>query len=176
MIVTEIEKRRIELKNLISKRALILCDGHSSRCSVDVMKLGRQHNIDIFIFPSHLTHILQPLDCGINRQFKYEIGTFIKNDENQDLSEKKTAFVQAVCSIIDKTLCMGNILNAWRNSGLIPFDPSRILNGCGPFAPRITAQSARGIEMVFFFFMFEISFVRANRLKRYLENLLFIIN
>jgi hypothetical protein len=148
MVIIEIERRRKEITNLSGNRALVISDGHSSRLSVKVMNLARKHNVDIFILPSHLTHILQPLDCGINRTFKYEIGSYISADECHGTSENKSAFIQSLCSMISKTLIMGGISNAWKNSGLHPFNPSRILHGHPFFAPKSTSQTPRGILMV----------------------------
>jgi hypothetical protein len=148
MLISEIEKRRKELFNLKSKRALIICDGHASRCSAKIMDLGRKFNIDIFILPSHLTHIIQPLDCGINREFKFKIGSFVSGEDSHELPEQRSLYIKSLCSVIDSTLVLGNIVNAWRNSGLFPFNPSRILYQQRIFAPKNTSQTLRGISMV----------------------------
>jgi hypothetical protein len=148
MIVDEIEKRRREIAETNSKRALLISDGHPSRCSAKVMKLAKNHHIDIFILPPHLTHILQPLDCGINRDFKFNLGSHISSEERFETSEQREAFMKALCSTIDNTLTMGKILNAWEKSVLSPFNPAVILTGQRIFAPKNTAQTSRGISMV----------------------------
>jgi hypothetical protein len=148
MVVEEIKKRRRQVVNCRSQRALIISDGHSSRCSTKVMTLARSNNIDIFILPSHLTHIIQPLDCGINRDFKYRLGTRICNEEKHSSADERRSFITALCTSIDSSLVMGNIINSWEKSGLYPFNPSRILKGQRLFAPKSTAQTHRGVCMV----------------------------
>ena len=50
---------------------ILLLDGHESHC-IDEFKLKAMENhILLFYFPSHLTHILQPLDVGIFRPWKH---------------------------------------------------------------------------------------------------------
>jgi hypothetical protein len=149
MIVVEIERRRNDIPSLKSLRALVICDGHSSRCSVKIMSLARKHNIDIFILPSHLTHLLQPLDCGVNRDFKFQLGSCGVDDfYDQSQPQSKSFFIKSLCTVIDKTVIMGSIISAWKNSGLYPFNPSIILRNLPFFARKRTSQTPRGILMV----------------------------
>ena len=46
---------------------LLILDGHASHVSYEVRRLALQHNISL---PSHLTHILQPLDIGVFKGMK----------------------------------------------------------------------------------------------------------
>jgi len=49
---------------------LLFSDSHSSREDPETLKLFRDNHIKMITFPSHCTHILQPLDVGIFSPFK----------------------------------------------------------------------------------------------------------
>jgi hypothetical protein len=51
-------------------RFLLFSDSHSSRKDSDLLKWRKSKFIDIVTFPSHCTHILQPLDVGVYAVFK----------------------------------------------------------------------------------------------------------
>jgi hypothetical protein len=59
------------LKKISSVRPqLLVCDGHESHFSLDLIILARESNIDILLLPSHTSHILQPLDKTVFSSFK----------------------------------------------------------------------------------------------------------
>jgi hypothetical protein len=53
---------------------LILCDGHRSHISVDLVEWAKQQNIVLFVLPPHTSHILQPMDveCFGPMQLKFD--------------------------------------------------------------------------------------------------------
>jgi hypothetical protein len=151
MIIPEITQRRKDISNAKSKTALIICDEHGSRASSKIMKLGLKNNIDIFVLPSHLSHIIQPMDCGVNKAFKLNVGTVCDFYQKSNVSECRYSFIKSVCSSADKSLVMDTILNSWKSSGLSPFNPARVLRGKRIFAPPDTKQTERGIKLVLVF-------------------------
>ena len=44
---------------------LLLLDGHSSHYQPDVINLVCNNEVIILCLPSHTTHAMQPLDCGV---------------------------------------------------------------------------------------------------------------
>jgi DDE superfamily endonuclease len=54
-----------------SIKKLLLFDGHRSYCTEEFQKLASENNIILYPFPSHLTHILQPLDVGCFQPYKH---------------------------------------------------------------------------------------------------------
>ena len=50
---------------------VILLDSHISHTSDDFVIMAREHNILIYAFPLHLTHVLQPLDVGVFQPYKH---------------------------------------------------------------------------------------------------------
>lgn len=45
--------------------ALVICDGHKTHVSLQVINVARRKNITILILPPHSSHILQPLDLSV---------------------------------------------------------------------------------------------------------------
>jgi hypothetical protein len=50
---------------------VLLLDSHTSHCTPEFTLLARDNNVHIYAFPSHLTHILQPLDVRIFHPYKH---------------------------------------------------------------------------------------------------------
>ena len=44
------------------QKAILFLDGHGSRNNQSIMQMYKDAKIDVVIFPSHMTHILQPFD------------------------------------------------------------------------------------------------------------------
>jgi DDE superfamily endonuclease len=54
-----------------SKPKVLLMDSHASHRTPEFTILAHDNNIYPYTFPSHLTHILQPLDVGIFQPYKH---------------------------------------------------------------------------------------------------------
>ena len=50
---------------------VLLLDSHVSHTSHDFIIAAEAYNIIIYTFPSHLTHVLQPLDVGVFQPYKH---------------------------------------------------------------------------------------------------------
>lgn len=65
-----IEWFRVFLEHIPSKRpVLLLLDGHVSHSSIELLQLAKANNVILFCLPSHSTHLYQPLDTGVFRNF-----------------------------------------------------------------------------------------------------------
>ena len=74
------------LSQLINKRKeqhreeqtiVLLLDSHITRAQPNVLQFCRTHNVAILTFPSHSSHLVQPLDCGINAAIKTKVSEYI---------------------------------------------------------------------------------------------------
>ena len=80
--------------------------------------------------PLHTTHLLQPCDVGL---FGPE-ATLYKNAiahrcrPGAHYSIDKEVFLEVYCEIRPQALCQRNIEHAWRDSGLLPFNPNIVLS------------------------------------------------
>lgn len=61
-----------------SRRHLLLLDGHSSHTGCDIVSLAAANDIDLLVFPPHLTHLLQPLDTGGLAPFRNHLTTALQ--------------------------------------------------------------------------------------------------
>ena len=56
-----------------NKKVLLLLDMHKSHLfNLDFMKYMKAHNVEVYSFPPHCTHVLQPLDDVLFACFKNE--------------------------------------------------------------------------------------------------------
>ena len=53
-----------------ARPVLLILDGHASHVSYELRLLAIQHQVHMLKFPSHLTHILQPLDVSVFKPLK----------------------------------------------------------------------------------------------------------
>ena len=114
-------------------RAILLLDGHGSRNNSAVMRSFKKANIDVVIFPPHMTHIMQPFDRVIARPLKDCLGRIARAmisviPENEQNSVPTIRLVQ-VRSLIDAcrvATTVHNCQTAFSECGLFPYDPSKI--------------------------------------------------
>jgi hypothetical protein len=94
--------------------AVLFLDNFGAHCSIDVVKVAREHYVEMLAFCPHGTHILQPLDLAIIGPLKHHYDTArqlwrIERPEHQ-------AFRQE------------HVRNAFATAGIHPFDPSKGLS------------------------------------------------
>ena len=53
-----------------SRPVLLVLDGHGSHFTIDVIEYARANEIHMPCLPSHMSHVLQPLDVGVFKSFK----------------------------------------------------------------------------------------------------------
>jgi len=64
-----VERKRMEIHQP-EKLAALVVDGHISRFFLDSLELLHNHNIALLVLPSNSSHVLQPLDLGLNNLIK----------------------------------------------------------------------------------------------------------
>ena len=55
-------------------KGILFLDGHDSHKNPEIQKLLEPHNVQVIIFPSNCTSLIQPLDIGINRSIIERFG------------------------------------------------------------------------------------------------------
>ena len=63
------------------QKALLLVDSHTSRDQEDFIRICKDENIDILTFPSHTTHLLQPLDLTVCGSFKKNLNKYTEDNK-----------------------------------------------------------------------------------------------
>lgn len=128
IFLPDVQAKRAKLPHSdCPRRALLFVDGHSSRAQPDMLEELMNNNVDVFCFPSHTSHILQPLDCGVNRIFK----TVLRNKRNfklgAGLPERRLSILTAARRALNAALFEDDVMESFNACGLWPFDPSKVL-------------------------------------------------
>jgi hypothetical protein len=123
------------------KYRLLILDGHTSHVSLPFVQYCEANNIVPLCFPPHSTHILQPLDVGIFSPFAKAYKTLIQRHSmfgTQRVTNEQFLIFYHLAR--KDAFSPENIESAWSSTGLIPFDPSHVLEKYRPTTP-LTAVS-----------------------------------
>jgi len=87
-----------------------------------------ENNIVPFQFPSHLTHVLQPLDVGVFRPLKYYHNKAIHHAlYSLDMEYTISSFFRDLSSIREQTFQPYTIKNSFLESGMFPVSYKKAL-------------------------------------------------
>ena len=107
---------------------LLILDGHSSHLTPLFDKYCTDHKIIPLCMPPGSSHILQPLDVGcfsiLKRSYGHQVEQIVRNGIDYiDKPDFLTSYHQARL----ETFTEGNIHGSFRATGLVPYDPLRVL-------------------------------------------------
>jgi hypothetical protein len=101
---------------------LLLCDGHRSHVTIEVIQFARNNAITIVKFPSHTTHLLQPLDVAVFKPLKSmwdkRLSAFQRENAFQPIS--KAQFVDILSSVWIEGISERNIKSGFSCTGIYP--------------------------------------------------------
>jgi hypothetical protein len=106
---------------------LLHVDCHASHINLPLIDFARDHNIVVFGYPPHTTHLLQGLDVVLFSPFKNAYARHAAEHLKQTGREVgKGDFLTVLHSAVEDSFTESNILMAWKKTGLRPIDPSVI--------------------------------------------------
>lgn len=105
---------------------LILLDGHNSRLNFNLLMSLAVRNVYLLELPSHLTHLLQPNDSGVNKVLKDELRDQHSRMVSAGLVENRTDITCFVLEALSQKRMKRAIINSWRHCGCWPVDASRV--------------------------------------------------
>ena len=114
---------------------IVLYDGHKSHVSLGVIEWAKAHNIILFVFPAHTSHLLQPLDVGcfgpLCRIYSNSCHKLLRENHCKitiyNIGELSTnAYV--------KGLSLENLRSSFRRAGIYPLNKS-------PYPPQVYLPS-----------------------------------
>ncbi len=133
----------IKLRRLIhglpnDSKFLLFLDGHSSREHSESLKLFSENHIDVMLFPSHCSHLLQPLDVGVFGPFKKYLkvwkrkfyGTTIKwigEGSVSNHSEQRVKLILAAINALHQAMAFTHVERGFRLTGIWPRDKNQTL-------------------------------------------------
>lgn len=118
-------------------KRLLLLDGYGSHCTREFIEFCDSHRIILYCLIPHTTGKIQPLDVGVFQPYKHFHAKAVDDEmltgcDNFDVVE----FLAAIGKIRRQALKVNTIKSAWRKSGLIPYNPSIVIDAnCRPKTP-----------------------------------------
>lgn len=107
---------------------LIICDGHDSHISADMVSYCIQHHIDLLLLPPHSSHIMQPLDVAVFGPLKRAISLQISRLLRSGIARiQKVEWLERYIEARERAITQSNILAGWRGAGLFPENMHRVL-------------------------------------------------
>ena len=130
-------------KKAAGRRRLLIADGHGSHIRADFIAYCMENDIDLLVIPAHCSHILQPLDVGVFAAFKQ-----YHTNETHTLSRlssqriPRSEWIELLSRARKKAVSKENILSGWRDAGLWPALPARVLRDLPTNSPLPTYHPA----------------------------------
>ena len=107
---------------------LLILDGHGSHVAPEFDLFCKEHSIISLCMPPHSSHLLQPLDVGcfavLKRLYGRQIEGYMRNGLNHI---DKADFLEAYYTAHIQSISLANIQSSFAATGLVPYDPERVL-------------------------------------------------
>jgi hypothetical protein len=138
-----LKAERRSLPEAASKRALLILDGHSSRLNRQLWEEFSKANVDVLVLPSHTSHRLQPLDCGVNAEFKRNIEKAKFPKRKADIKEFQT-FLESIENAMYKAFYPPTIKASFAEANICAGDSMKMLDDLkGMVQPEPVKSSTR---------------------------------
>lgn len=109
---------------------LLILDGHGSHATAEFDHFCTQNKIIPLYLPPHSSHLLQPLDVAcfgpLKRIYGQQVQGFMRTGTNH---LDKADFLQIYKKIRPQAFSTRNIGSSFSASGLVPYNPKRVLDG-----------------------------------------------
>ncbi|RPA94015.1 hypothetical protein L873DRAFT_1940985 [Choiromyces venosus 120613-1] len=126
----------------------LLHDGHITHCQNDFVIKCHEKHIIRFQFPSHLTHVLQPLDVGVFHPWKHNHNKAIHDAlHSLDMEYSISSFFRDLSTIRMQTFQAYTIKNSFRESGMFPVSYKMALKTMRHYNKRKPVGAQSGIAM-----------------------------
>jgi hypothetical protein len=121
---------------------MLIVDGHGSHCTIPFYKYCVENKIILYCLPPHTTHHLQPLDVGI---FSPLAAAYRKRCREHGryahLKVDKLDFLRYYEGAREETFTEATIRSAWAATGLVPWNPVRVIEKIDPkYAKKLRDQ------------------------------------
>jgi hypothetical protein len=108
---------------------MLILDGHESHHSTQFELYCKEHKIITICMPPHSSHLLQPLDVGCFGPLKQSYGRQIENLMRMHITHiSKLEFLSAFRIAFFTSITQKNIQGGFAGTGLLPFNPERVLS------------------------------------------------
>ena len=113
----------------VNKYRLLILDGHGSHAIADFDKFCSDNSVIVLYMPPHSSHLLQPLDVGCFSPLKRSYGQEVESRIQLGVNHiDKLEFLAMYKQTRTDTMTEANICSGFAATGLVPYDPDRILS------------------------------------------------
>jgi hypothetical protein len=93
-----------------SPKRVLLMDGQRSHTTLEFVIRANKANIQRYLYPSHLTHVMQPLDVGVFQPYKHWHKKAIQHAmRNLDIDYNIASFFRDLTEIREYLLLIGEV-------------------------------------------------------------------
>ncbi|KFY10587.1 hypothetical protein V492_04923 [Pseudogymnoascus sp. VKM F-4246] len=128
------------------KPKVLILDCHISHTNHDFVIAAAAYSIIIYTFPSHLTHVLQPLDVGIFQPYKhYHREAVLTAIRDMDITYDLCSFTRDLTWIREQTFKESTIRSAFQKAGIWPISCSIALTKLRTYSkptPQVITQAS----------------------------------
>ena len=122
----EVFIRYLKERGLNRQTCILLLDQHSSHLfNLHFMEYMKAHNVEVYAFPPHTTHLLQPLDDTIFANFKnaYNARLLEMNFAKAGTKMNKYDFFKVFVPAFTSSMSYQSITKGFSNTGIYPYNP-----------------------------------------------------
>jgi hypothetical protein len=113
----------------IGQYRLLILDGHGSHVTPDFDRFCLDHSIIVLCMPPHSSHLLQPLDVSCFSVLKRSYGKLVEKQMSLGVNHiDKQEFLLLYQQARTEALHEKNIRSGFAATGLVPYDPNRVLS------------------------------------------------
>lgn len=109
---------------------LLIVDGHGSHLNLKFLSWCESHKILVAVYRPHSTHRLQPLDVGmfapLSSYYSQGLDDLVRRSEGHTRLSKRD-FFSIFWPAFERAFTNNNIASSWSKTGLVPFDPPKVL-------------------------------------------------
>ncbi len=115
------------------KYRLLILDGHGSHHTARFEEFCKQNSIITLCMPPHSSHLLQPLDVGCFGPLKDSYGKQVEGKMRLGINHiTKEEFLSLYYQAHIQAITEKNIQSGFAATGLVPYDPERVLSILNP--------------------------------------------
>lgn len=104
---------------------ILIFDRHSSHISLNLALKAKENNVVLLRLPSHLTHILQPLDRAVFGELKRQWRTKLRGHSRDKI--RKEDFPSKLKAVLEIGLKGENLKSGFKSTGIYPYCPDRVM-------------------------------------------------
>ncbi|KAL8573814.1 hypothetical protein ACOMHN_019088 [Nucella lapillus] len=110
----------------LQKPVVLFADGHATHLSMKVHELCNEHGIIVYQFPSHASHLIQPLDLttfkSLKQVWREEVMSF---QERTSTTLGKKDFAAVFKKAWERGVPKDVVVSGFRGAGIFPWNPAR---------------------------------------------------